>query len=136
MKAKVNDANKIVKFSKYIIVGLSAVAVDFGVFIFLLDMLYFSLSIANAAGIIVGFLWSFSLNKLWAFQSSTNSFVQFFLTFFLLLFNILATTFLIAILVEQFVVPAAYAKIAMQAAVVLWNFIIYNYFIFKNEGKG
>lgn len=136
MKVQVDDTNKLFKFSKYIIVGLSAVAVDFGVFIFLLDMLDFSLSIANAAGIVVGFLWSFSLNRLWAFQSSANYFVQFCLTFFLLLFNILATTFLISILVEQFEVPAAYAKIAMQAAVVLWNFIIYNYFIFKNEDEG
>jgi putative flippase GtrA len=120
------------KLARYIVIGLSAAALDFSVFIFLIKITESSLLVANTLAILVGFFWSFILNKLWAFNSIRAPGFQLFLTFLLLLFNILVTSLLIDFLVEEFQWPISWAKILVQTSVVFWNFIIYNYFIFKN----
>lgn len=120
------------KLARYIVIGLSAAALDFSVFIFLIKITESSLLVANTLAILVGFFWSFILNKLWAFNSIRAPSFQLFLTFLLLLFNILVTSLLIDFLVEEFQCPISWAKILVQTSVVFWNFIIYNYFIFKN----
>lgn len=120
------------KLARYIVIGLSAAALDFSVFIFLIKITESSLLVANTLAILVGFFWSFILNKLWAFNSIRAPGFQLFLTFLLLLFNILVTSLLIDFLVEEFQCPISWAKIFVQTSVVFWNFIIYNYFIFKN----
>lgn len=120
------------KLARYIVIGLSAAALDFSVFIFLIKITESSLLVANTLAILVGFFWSFILNKLWAFNSIRAPGFQLFLTFLLLLFNILVTSLLIDFLVEEFQCPISWAKILVQTSVVFWNFIIYNYFIFKN----
>lgn len=130
MKFISDNAEQLYKFAKYVAVGLSAAAVDFGVFIVLFNV-GVALPLANGLALAAGFLWSFVLNKIWAFQSGSAPFMQLLLTLLLLLFNIVVSSFLIVVLIERLGMAPAWAKILMQAVVVLWNFIIYNHVIFK-----
>ena len=130
MKFISGNAEQLYKFAKYVAVGLSAAAVDFGVFIVLFNV-GVALPLANGLALAAGFLWSFVLNKIWAFQSGSAPFMQLLLTLLLLLFNIVVSSFLIVVLIERLGMAPAWAKILMQAVVVLWNFIIYNHVIFK-----
>lgn len=130
------------KFIRYILIGGSAALLDFSVFLLLFKLLSWSLAwanasvifIANAAGILSGFVWGFFLQKKWAFQSTGRAEIQFFYTFLLLIFNVLITSLAIAPLAELLNNHIALAKIMMQITVVLWNYIIYNNFIFKANG--
>lgn len=130
------------KFLRYVLIGGSAALLDFSVFFLLFKLLSWSLPwastsiilVANTVGILAGFVWGFFLQKIWAFQAKGRAEIQFFYTLLLLIFNILLTSVAIAPLAELLHQPIAVAKIIMQIVVVLWNYCIYNYFIFKDAG--
>lgn len=140
------DKNHYIQFLKYLFVGGSAALLDFSTFIVALNAIEkteigFSknlfgttpAAIANTLGILIGFLWSFLLNKYWAFRAQGNTKTQLFLVSLLLLSNITITNFLITILHYDLDISSEWAKILMQIAVVGWNYLLYQYFIFKNN---
>jgi putative flippase GtrA len=131
----------LVRLLKYGITGVTAAILDFLVFVIGLRLFEaFSVSsmftvtsstIANTAGILVGFLWSFILQKYWAFESTGRPFVQFFSVGLLLIINIIITSHLIPIISTDFSIKIEIAKVIMQVMVVVWNFAILNWLIFR-----
>lgn len=137
---------QLTKFIKYGLTGGSAAVLDFFIFVIVLTILnkhYGTVSIqqhlfnpiiiANTAGILCGFLWSFILQKYWTFRSSGQPLLQLLLTATLLAFNIAITNLCIPLLSNLLNGKIEIAKIIMQIAVVIWNYAIYNAFIFKKS---
>lgn len=130
------------KLCKFGLIGASAAAIDFGIFASLLHFFaasstvsdFSSVTIANTAGILAGFLWSFFLQKHWAFKAQGNAWLQFLATALLLGFNIVVTSFAIPLISTHAGVSLEISKVVMQVAVVAWNYLLYNYFIFKQFG--
>lgn len=131
------------KFIRYALVGVSAVFVDFTVFELLLLLLENSPSIAitqtfepekiaNTVAVFVGFIYSFILNRSWAFKSKENALRQIILMLLLLLFNTFVSNEAISFMGRQLGFPFAIAKPIMQVAVALWNYVIYDKIIYRS----
>ena len=129
---------------KFILAGGSAAILDFGVFTLFLKFVehspgetdkFYTIAIANCSGILAGFLWGFFLQKYWAFRARNKGWQQFVATAILLLFNMTITSLAIPMLATGFNLSSPTAKIIMQAVVVIWNYLIYHFFIFKQTGE-
>ncbi|MEM5817837.1 putative flippase GtrA [Desulfitobacterium sp. LBE] len=116
-------------FFKYIIVGGSTALLELLLFLGLRRGVGFDLASANilAMGIATGV--NFLMNRNWSFRSSTRVSRSFVLYISLILFNMVFTTWLIALLVS-WGVSDFWAKFMMMAAATLWNFALYRKVIF------
>ena len=135
------------RFSKYVIVGGGAAIVDFVVFVSLLALIQHgiqnaflathtpAIAWANTVGILCGFFWSFFWQRHWVFAAQGSASLQLILTAGLLVFNIIVTNLAIPLLTNSCMIPVEWSKIIMQIAVVFWNFIIYQYLIFRATGS-
>jgi len=135
------------KLFKFGLIGGSAAIIDFGVFAFLLHFFAASASIgigselspitiANTAGILTGFVWSFFLQKHWAFKAKGNAWLQFIATAVLLVLNIVITSSAIPVLSSDVGISLEASKIVTQLIVVAWNYAIYNCLIFRQLEPG
>lgn len=144
LKSIIEEKGGMGKFIRYILVGGSAVIVDFLVFEIMLIILgtdnlisFFSLSIepekiANTIAVITGFIYSFILNRSWTFKSKSNAFVQLILMIILLLINTLITNEAISFMGRDLSVPFFIAKPIMQVLTAVWNYFIYDKIIYRN----
>ncbi|MEA5025555.1 GtrA family protein [Desulfitobacterium hafniense] len=116
-------------FFKYVIVGGSTALLELLLFLGLRRGVGFDLASANilAMGIATGV--NFLMNRNWSFRSSTRVSRSFVLYISLILFNMVFTTWLIALLVS-WGVSDFWAKFMMMAAATLWNFALYRKVIF------
>ncbi len=140
----INEKGGIGKFIRYVLVGGSAVIVDFAVFELLLifigtenNIILFSHNIepekiANTAAIIIGFIYSFILNRTWAFKSKDNAVKQIILMIILLALNTFISNEAISLMGRAIGIPFVIAKPVMQAAVALWNYFIYDKIIYRS----
>lgn len=140
----INEKGGIGKFIRYALVGGSAVIVDFAVFEIILiitgannRITLFSHSIApektaNTAAVIIGFIYSFILNRTWAFKSKDNAVKQMIFMIILLALNTFISNEAISFMGRAIGIPFVIAKPVMQAAVALWNYFIYDKIIYRS----
>lgn len=139
--------DRFARIARYLIAGASAALVDFGVFSLCLKLLptlpivggQGNLSVttlANAAGILTGFLWAFCLQKFWAFRSRGSALPQMLATAILLGLNIFVTSLAIPWLSSTFGIGLSLAKIVMQGIVVTWNYLILHKLVFRTVRSG
>lgn len=140
----IQEKGGLAEFLKYAAVGCGAVLVDFGLFEILLQLLgrereiiIFSVSLhpeqmANTAGMLAGFFFSYLINRVWTFRSSGNVPRQLALMALLLCVNILITNQAITFLGRKAGAPFALAKPLMQAVTALWNFVYYKYVVYPS----
>ena len=145
IKGIISEKGGIGKFIRYAFVGASAVIVDFAVFEILLLLIgadtrleIFSLSIepekiANTAAVVIGFIYSFILNRTWAFKSDGNPLRQLVFMIILLIFNTFISNEAISFMGRNMGIPFAAAKPVMQAAVAVWNYFIYDKIIYRSS---
>jgi putative flippase GtrA len=123
------------KFVKYLIVGLVSLAGDYLVFLLAYYLLDWPLSVSVPAGLITGIIVNFSLNKLWAFSSKStiqaNSIKRQLLYYGLLLIVNSVFTYLLVRFLENYSVSASIGKLIATVCIVIWNYLIYNFAIFK-----
>lgn len=119
------------QFFRYLLVGGGSFALEYGGFFLLLQVFQFHYLIANSLVYSIVSALNFSLNRLWTFHSSTRLRRQILLYLTLLLFNMLASNFILYILCDPLQLPALLAKIAVMAMVVAWNFILYKTVIYR-----
>ncbi len=129
---------------RYLLVGGSAVLVDFAVFELLLLLLgtdhavtVFSFRLepekaANYVAVVAGFVYSFVLNRMWAFKSKDNVVRQLVLMVLLVCFNGWISGEAISVMGRILHIPFVIAKPVMQAAVACWNYIIYDKIIYRS----
>lgn len=140
----INEKGGLGKFIRYVFVGGSAVVVDFAVFeiLFLIvgaetDINIFGYSIltekiANTIAVIIGFIYSFVLNRNWAFKSKGNAVRQLVLMVALLVLNAIVSSEAISYMGRVLGIPFTAAKLVMQAAVAVWNYFIYDKIIYRS----
>lgn len=140
----INEKGGIGKFIRYVLVGGSAVIVDFAVFEIILlvigtdkSITLFSQSIepekiANTAAVIIGFIYSFILNRTWAFKSKDNAVKQIILMIILLALNTFISNEAISFMGRIMNIPFVIAKPIMQISVALWNYFIYDKIIYRS----
>lgn len=135
------------KFIRYLFVGGSAVVVDFAIFEILLliigadnavNIAGYAVEpekIANTAAVIGGFIYSFILNRSWAFRSNGSVVKQLALMAALLAINTVISNEAISFMGRRLSIPFAAAKPVMQVVVAVWNYFIYDKIIYKNKGS-
>lgn len=118
----------------YVISGVTALAIDNGVFLFFLYVAKAPLAVAVPAGLTSGLVASFALNRQWAFKRDASHFhsgtKQFALYISLFVFNNLFTYLFIKFLFIFGIVPAV-SKILATICITLWNYVAYKNVIFR-----
>ena len=122
----------------YIASGVGAVIVDYTTFITAYYVFRLPVALAAPAGLTVGFIASFLLNKLWTFKRKTRSTkkettTQVMLYFLLFLLNNLFTIYFIKLLFSLGV-SVAIGKLMSTGMITLWNYILYKKIIFRQSG--
>lgn len=128
-----------IKFIKYIGVGAAAFAVEYGTFVGLIYLWNLPLVIVQSLsfllGLTVSFLGSrfitFSVGEEESHSLGVSSQIVSFLS--LGLFNLLVSNIILHLLVNDMHLHKFVAKIAVMALVALWNYLIFNRFIFKPQ---
>ncbi len=119
-------------FVRYVIVGGIAFVVEYLFYQLLYRFLGLDYSLASVIVYSIMFWLVFLLNRQWSFQSEGNFKGQLFKYFLLFLFNnLVANILLMQFLVEQLNISADLAPILKMLLVVIWNYYIYKYFIYK-----
>lgn len=123
------------KFIRYALVGVISLGADYLTFLSSLYLAKLPLGLAVIAGMIIGLIVNFTLNKFWTFKSSPaanhhNILLQ--ITLYLMLFgaNTIFSYWLIHLLNSHNVLPI-YGKIASTVIIIIWNYYIYKVAIFK-----
>lgn len=127
-----------VRIPRYLIVGTSTAMLDFLLFIVIYHLLpnhilagFYPEQWANAVAIGIAFIYSYIMHRKWSFQSHGSLQREFLFMLLLLLINMAISSWGISILNRDFGVSVAFAKIGFQALVTSWNYLLFNYFIFK-----
>lgn len=143
---------------KYIITGLLAFGLEYGSFRLINEIIFvqftpwgyslakrllestagyqlteftFSYLLANMIAYMIGFWVSFTLNRIWSFQSKTDIGRQLLLYSMLFVFNLGVTSFLMYVLSDIIGIVPHISKIIVMFAIVSWNFIIFKKIIYK-----
>ncbi len=117
------------QFSLYFISGCTAVVVDYGSYILLLQIGVWYIA-ASVVGGILGFFAAFLGHKYFVFKKKDN-FMNHIIRFLVLdLLNIAATAAILYILVEFIGLGEEIAKVIAMGSVVLWNFFLYKFFVY------
>lgn len=119
---------------KFIVSGGSAAAIEYGAFV-ALTFLLLPVVAANVLSFICGLIVSFTLNKAWVFSSKGKGGRQFALYLGLALTNMLLSSILIFLLVEQLHILSYIAKIIVMGMVAIWNYGLFSRIIFKSGVK-
>lgn len=119
---------------KFIIAGASAALLEFLSFIFFVNTLESSGVIAQTVSYLFGFALSFTLHRGWVFRSSGSIEGEFVKYSILAGVNIILTNLVLHSLIN-FGVNINLSKIFVMGMVALWNYLIFNKIIFKNQNK-
>lgn len=123
-------------FVRYVIVGVGSLAVDYGLLIIGYHVIGLDLPVATTIAFVIGLLFNFTVNKLWAFQSRSKtvarSFREITLYGLLVVFNLLFTNIFIYHVYQVGIGPEI-SKIITTALTTLWNFVIYKKVIFRQS---
>lgn len=121
------------EFSKYFIVGISAFFADVGSLYFLKEYL----GLSPTASVIINqpiiTLGVFYLNKRWSFNAAGMTHRQVLKFYLLAAFNYLFSVIWIHVLHDWFGVYYLLARMLNIALSVAWNFLLYKYWVYKNE---
>ncbi|MBQ3076523.1 MAG: GtrA family protein [Clostridia bacterium] len=121
-------------FSRYALVGVSGVAVDFLTFWLTLGLTApwgdLGRSLSNAAGMVVGALWCFLLNRSWSFGKTDAPLRRALRYGALLAVNIFLSSALIGWL-HRTGLPLALAKLTAQGAIFVWNYFVNRFVVFR-----
>ena len=119
----------------YIACGVTALVADYGVFLLVHYTLGYSVALATPAGMVVGLVTSFVLNRLFTFSDQVSrgawrAGLQASLYILLFVLNNIITIYAIQ-LMESAGIVAAIGKLAMAILVTLWTYVLYKKIIFK-----
>ena len=120
-------------YTKYLLVGGGAFALDYGLLLLSHYVLNINLSVSTSIGFISGFLFSFTLNREWAFAKQNkrrahNQIIEYSL---LVIFNYFFTLVFINFLSS--VAPVFLLKPAAVGLITVWNYLAYKHLIFREE---
>lgn len=124
--------NRIINYKivRYAILGVLTASVEFIIFLLLIRFLH--IYVAATISFLIGLTVSFIFNKFLVFKNSENIMMKETLKFLALgVFNSQISSSITMLLVS-FIAPTP-AKVLTIAVIAVWNFVIMNKIIFRNE---
>ena len=123
---------------RYGIVGVLGALLDYGIFRTVYralapSMPEFSKALANAAGMIVGGIFCYILNRLWSFRAGGSVVQQFTAYATLTVLNIFLSSGLIYLLGAVTNFPTNLCKVIAMVVIFFWNYIINRFIIFRKR---
>lgn len=119
------------KIFRYLLVGGSAYILDISSIWFMHEILFLELWISTVIAGLMAFIFTFTLQRNFAFQSKSPTTKSFYLYLLLVIFNMIATV----VFVEVGDIFGSWEIGRTLAALVIpiWNFYIYNRLIFPQK---
>ncbi|HCW07411.1 MAG TPA: glycosyl transferase family 2 [Cytophagales bacterium] len=122
------------KFLKFGVVGMSGMAVDFGITYFLKEKIKINKYFANTFGFFSAATSNFILNRLWTFQSADPQVTsQYFRFLVIAVVGVLFSNAIIYLLHERFKWNFYLAKLISIGVVLFWNFFANYFFTFVEK---
>ena len=128
------------KIFLFLVVGGITLLIDASISYILYHNIHGPAFLASGIGFLSGFVFNFPVNRKKVFNHSQydrfSLKIQITLYTLLSLFNLVATSSIIATLVNSNVLDIQWAKVVVTAVFAIWNFLVFNLFIFsKNNDK-
>ncbi len=123
------------KFAKYVIVGVSSVAIDIALLTTFVELFKWNPTVSTVMNqaIVLGF--NFTLNKKWTFTSSGAAHKELIRYLMLSVWNYLFAVSAMYVGNERWDLPYLLVRIASIACMVLWNFALFRFWVYR-ERKG
>lgn len=117
---------------RYLVSGLLGLGTNTGVFSFFHYIVGVHYVLASIIGFCSGVLVSFVCQKFFTFENRDEGRTrkQFVLHLTLLLFNLLATTLMIILLVEVVLLSKTLSVVVSSGVASIWSFVVYKKFVF------
>jgi putative flippase GtrA len=115
---------------RYLLVGCTSAALDFGLFLILFNVLGVDVRVSNVTAITLSAVFNFTMSRAWTFESTSNIVRSAILYIVLFVFNNLFSTVAIVWFIGLGV-PSPLAKLMTMACITLWNFALYRKVVFK-----
>lgn len=115
---------------KYLISGISAVAIDGGVYFVCTRALHLNEYASNLLSVMAGGLVSFTINKFWSFQRRGNTLRQSRRFIALFVFNYFFQQWGFYVALNWLHAYDLLAKFVLIAIMVCWNFLLYKYWVY------
>lgn len=120
------------KFLKFGVVGMSGMAVDFGITYFFKERVKINKYTANTFGFLTAATSNFVFNRIWTFQSDDPAVAFQYLKFLSLsIVGVLLSNGIIYLLHGRFKWNFYFAKLISIGVVLFWNFFASYFFTFK-----
>ena len=124
------------EFTKYFIVGISGVVIDMATLIFFKEVWGIIPVLAVVLNQILMLTYNFTLNKYWSFRNKAMPHKQLVRYLMLAAFNYGFAVLTMYIFNQLWNFDYRIVRIATIAVMVGWNFFLYKYWIYGDEGKG
>ncbi len=121
------------EFSKYIVSGVAAVAVDYALLLIITEQFGVHYMISNIGSYMAGLLVSYTLNTRWVFRYrkyEKKTAAEFSIFVLIVLIGLLISESMIYLLVEDFDLPYTSAKLVSVAMIFVFNFLAKKRFLF------
>ncbi|MDP4152000.1 MAG: GtrA family protein [Bacillota bacterium] len=128
---RVKNSRTARQFSRYIVIGCSAAAIEYLSFLALLGLKIEKL-ISNPLAMAIGAFYSFTMNRHFNFKSNKNAIRQLVRYTVLFCFNTLLSDVLLSFITDHLLLlPAAYAKIPVMVIIAMWNFVMCKFVVYR-----
>ncbi len=122
-----------VKFAKYVIVGVSSVAIDLALLVVFVEWIQLNptVSVIINQAIVLGF--NFTLNKKWSFGSKAPSHKELVRYLILATWNYAFSVGAMHLGNEILGLPYLLVRVASIACMVLWNFALFRFWVYRER---
>lgn len=124
-----------VKFAKYVIVGISSVAIDLSFFFLFVKLFHFRPTIALVFYQPLVLAFNFLMNKHWSFGSKGASHREFVRYLILTLWNYLFSIGAMHFGHDILLLPAVAVRLCSIACMVLWNFALFKFWVYREKNS-
>lgn len=122
----------LMKFIKFGVVGISGIALDFGITYLCKEILKIQKYVANAIGFTTAASTNYILNRIWTFHSTDPAiFLQYSKFLIISLVGLGINTLVLWILVSRYKKHFYLSKLFAVAVVMIWNFLANYFFTFR-----
>lgn len=121
------------QFLRFVIVGGTATVIDFGILIFLTEILSIYYLLSATISFILANLFNFYFSKKWTFQNASKSYIKQYIVFVLVgVAGLGINNFILYFSVENLQIHYIFGKVIATIIVMFWNFFINKYITFNN----
>ena len=127
------------KIFLFLVVGGITLLIDASISYILYHNIHLPAFLASSIGFLSGFVFNFPVNRKKVFNHSQYDRFslrsQIILYALLSIFNMVATSVIIATLVNSNILDIQWAKVVVTAVFAIWNFLVFNLFIFSKDNN-